>query len=320
MIKSLLIIDDKQEFIDSFQIIAQRKGYQLAFGNTLDNLKEKMPILHREITSVILDIKALLTKEQPIERPDFILSAIVWLSECYPSVPKVILTGDKDAFGFKEFCSNIPIFRKDTEGIERLFEKIDEFQANHENRIRTDNEREILELIAEGESDCLEFKSSFQFCMNANIEKKVLRYEVLKTLVAFSNSNGGSLLIGVKDDGNIIGLEETDYTLLKEGNKKDSYKLLLDGIISENIGASYHREFKLKFYETEGKTICQLKVDNRCKDPIFLKEYKYEDRNQQVKTLNNVFFIRGQARTERLNTEEKKNDYIQRVWGNPVHL
>lgn len=118
------------------------------------------------------------------------------------------------------------------------------------------------------------------------------------------------MLIGVEDDGNIIGLEETDFTLLKGDNKRDSYKLLFDPVISENIGASYHREFKLKFYEINEKTICQLKVDSRCEEPVLLKTYKYEGKNKQVKTLQNAFFLRRQASTELLNAEEKINEYI----------
>jgi ATP-dependent DNA helicase RecG len=53
--------------------------------------------------------------------------------------------------------------------------------------------REIDKLIHEGESEKLEFKSSFD-------------REAIETLVAFANSSGGFMLVGVQDDGVICGV------------------------------------------------------------------------------------------------------------------
>ena len=41
---------------------------------------------------------------------------------------------------------------------------------------------------------------------------------ILKTISAFSNAEGGKLLIGVTDEGEILGLE-SDYNTFKEANK-----------------------------------------------------------------------------------------------------
>ena len=57
-------------------------------------------------------------------------------------------------------------------------------------------------LISQGESETLEFKTSFSKA-------------VIETLVAFSNSRGGQVLIGVDDKGNIKGLSITDETVQK---------------------------------------------------------------------------------------------------------
>ena len=53
--------------------------------------------------------------------------------------------------------------------------------------------REIDKLIHEGESEKLEFKSSFD-------------REAIETLVAFANSSGGTMLVGVQDNGVICGV------------------------------------------------------------------------------------------------------------------
>jgi len=53
--------------------------------------------------------------------------------------------------------------------------------------------------IQEGEGVTLDFKKTI-----SNLEK------IAKTLVAFSNNQGGTLLIGVADDGNITGVKSED--------------------------------------------------------------------------------------------------------------
>ena len=60
-----------------------------------------------------------------------------------------------------------------------------------------------------------------------------LEQAVLKTIAAFSNAEGGTLLIGVNDEGEVIGLDY-DYTSLK-GNR-DEFELHLRNLINQNFG------------------------------------------------------------------------------------
>ncbi len=48
--------------------------------------------------------------------------------------------------------------------------------------------------------------------------KAILVDDVKKEIVAFANSNGGRLLIGIRDDGSIIGVENPDETALQISN------------------------------------------------------------------------------------------------------
>lgn len=66
---------------------------------------------------------------------------------------------------------------------------------------------QIEKLIEQGESTNLEFKTS-----TAKL------HSVFETICAFLNANGGTVLIGVKNDGQIIGQDVTDNTRLEIAN------------------------------------------------------------------------------------------------------
>ena len=62
-------------------------------------------------------------------------------------------------------------------------------------------------LIRQGEGPLLEFKSSFRWDLEQDRVNRTLETVVLKTLAGYlNNSLGGTLLIGVTDSGEIIGL------------------------------------------------------------------------------------------------------------------
>lgn len=49
--------------------------------------------------------------------------------------------------------------------------------------------------------------------------------EIKKTVIAFANTRGGEVLIGVEDDGTVLGVADVDGTMLKATNAlRDSIK------------------------------------------------------------------------------------------------
>lgn len=62
------------------------------------------------------------------------------------------------------------------------------------------------QILQQGESERVEFKSSFQS-------------EVIETLVAFANTRGGTVYVGVDDEGQVIGVELGKETLQKWMNE-----------------------------------------------------------------------------------------------------
>jgi hypothetical protein len=116
----------------------------------------------------------------------------------------------------------------------------------------------VRALIRDGESKRIEFKETLSLNRvlyektqkgtapsDINIDNKNIKKEietaVLKTIVAFLNSNGGSLVVGVNDNGDITGLEnEFDVFYKKSENPKDDFLLHLKNIQKERIGEKYY--------------------------------------------------------------------------------
>src|SRR2546426_5483834 len=72
--------------------------------------------------------------------------------------------------------------------------------------------RQAEELIKLGESKTLEFKSSLRWHFKENRKDDgMVTHSVLKTIAAFLNTEGGDLLIGVKDDRSIVGIEHDQF-------------------------------------------------------------------------------------------------------------
>lgn len=311
MSKFLLLIDDKEDFMEDFKTVAQRYGYHVAWGKSFEDLKVKMPQLHLQITAVILDVKCLMTNDQEIEKEDFIGAAINYLSKEYSNVPRMILTGDEKALdGLKMFFNSEieDIYRKEPEQLDKLFQRIDEHNIELPRRILNHDEAELLQLMKNGESKHLEFKSSLQFCTVNKIINKDLRFEVLKNLAAFANTDGGILLIGVDDEHNILGLETNDYTTLKKENKQDEFRLLIDGLVESSFGNGFHNVLSdLKFYIYKGKTVCKITITGKHSTPTLILK-KSVDIGKY-----GAFFVRGQASTRELKDVEKDN-YIFVHW------
>lgn len=71
------------------------------------------------------------------------------------------------------------------------------------------NSDRIEHLIAQGESKVVEFKQTFSLDIKTRIKKEIyMETACLKTICGFLNTSGGTLLIGVADDGTITGLSE----------------------------------------------------------------------------------------------------------------
>jgi len=117
----------------------------------------------------------------------------------------------------------------------------------------------LEELIRSGESRLLEFKSSMRWNIKESKVDKKMEEIVLKTISAFNNADGGTLLIGVSDDGEILGLD-SDYSSLKNGNK-DTFEIHLRNLINSAFGKNFAAtQISIGFPVVEEKEICEIKI------------------------------------------------------------
>lgn len=159
----------------------------------------------------------------------------------------------------------------------------------------------LKQQIAEGESQYREFKSSLQWDVLQQKQNPDLRHNVLKSLAAFLNAEGGTLIIGVEDDGNILGLEK-DLELV--GNSRDKFEQLLANLISEHLGSQYAPFWNGHFEEVDGKTVYVFEI-RPASEPIYLQDLKGSKKKQ--------FYVRVQTTTRDLDPQETVK-YIQNHW------
>jgi len=122
----------------------------------------------------------------------------------------------------------------------------------------------IIDLLNKGEGKNIEFKSTLRTNLHTKQVDKKMEHSVLKTIAAFMNTDGGTLLIGVEDDGKILGIENDNY------KNKDNYHRHFTNLIREYAGEEHLPYIKSDIIPFEDKNI--LKVDCRpSKKGVFLR-------------------------------------------------
>jgi predicted HTH transcriptional regulator len=95
--------------------------------------------------------------------------------------------------------------------------------------------------------------------LKTNQVNKKLEEVVLKTIAAFSNGEGGTLLIGVTDEGEIEGLHY-DYATLNDGDK-DKFEIHLRNLLNKEYGVEFStNNLKISFPEVNDKELCLVEI------------------------------------------------------------
>lgn len=131
-------------------------------------------------------------------------------------------------------------------------------------------EPELREAVAAGESERLEFKSTLRWNLKTNKPDRAIETAWLKTVVAFLNSEGGTLLVGVDDDGSAVGAARDGF------RNEDKYLLHVNNLIHKHVGLEFARYLSFDLRPFDGEKILVLDV-LPAPEPAFLRREDEED-------------------------------------------
>jgi len=156
--------------------------------------------------------------------------------------------------------------------------------------------RDIEKLIHAGENERVEFKSSIRYDYYRKTTNRELELVIAKTIVGFMNAKGGKLILGVDDDGIILGLEK-DFKTLKHKNR-DGYEREIFRIISTQLGHEACFSNHISFYVLEEKDVCVIHIEPSNK-PVYVNDGE-----------NTTFYVRTGNATYPLTVKDTV-DYLK---------
>jgi predicted HTH transcriptional regulator len=167
-------------------------------------------------------------------------------------------------------------------------------------------EPEILHLLQQCESNTVEFKSTARWNLRDSKKDRTMEEVILKTVAAFLNTQGGTLLIGVADDSSIVGLE-LDYQTFKKRDR-DGFELWLMGdLLLKEFGKSIAPYLAVTFHKVDDQDICKIVIEGAI-EPI------YVDIRDKSGQLCETFFIRTGNSTNKLEKTSEVTKYIKGRW------
>lgn len=185
---------------------------------------------------------------------------------------------------------------------------VEEYRPDIYKRARVARQRTcpVADLIRpDGESRFLEYKSTLRWDVKLGQKSQVVEDAVVKTIAGFVNSKyGGTLLVGVSDDGSIHGLEDDYATFSKRGERGDRdlwgqhLKNLLD-----RLGAAAASLVDWEFFTLDGRDVCRISVDPSA-HPVY-----------ETKAGERVFWWRTPVGTDPVTDPVDLDHLIARRWG-----
>ncbi|MBP7867939.1 MAG: ATP-binding protein [Acidobacteria bacterium] len=150
-----------------------------------------------------------------------------------------------------------------------------------------DGGADLAALVRGGESEHLEFKSTLRFNLHAGKNDPAIEHAALKSVAAFLNTDGGDLLLGVDDDGTVLGLEADRFL------NDDHLARHFWNLVKTALGQDLAPFVRTRFEETGGRKVFRVTC-RRGPRPVFLVQKGAPDE----------FYIRIGPSSEKLGIQE----------------
>jgi ActR/RegA family two-component response regulator len=286
--KRILVVDDVEPWLETIELILADR-YELALASDPDAAVSKAR--SAPFALAILD--------QRIAPGVSGLDLLDRLRAVQPELCAIILTGYAEPDDIVKSMRKRGVLDYLSKGRADLSR---ELPARVEEALLHDpSEAYLRARLAEGESAVLEFKAAARWDLRLGRPSKELEGVIVKTVAAFLNSeNGGELLIGVNDEGKVVGLQ-ADYETLKKPNR-DGFENHLTSLLLGAYGKDLSPLFRFHFHGIEGKDVCRIAVKPSPK-PVFVSDGSGGD----------DLYIRTGNSTRKLSTQEAI-EYCKMRW------
>lgn len=293
----LLAYQDPKDFIDNGKVILDNSYLKVANSKNYHHFFPKAYLRKEKIDNANSLMNITFVSDHLNKRKIGANPPSVYIKEFSAQNEKISQTLashfiDLNGFGIESNDYNVFLKKRADRIYKELKDRLDIVRPETPNP-------EIRELISNGETEFVEFKSTLRFDLHKGEVNKKLEHVIAKTVGAFLNSDGGCLIIGVDDNQNILGLE-ADIQMLPKKNI-DGFELHLIEIIKKYIGAELSSHIKITFPVIEGIQICVIKISKSGR-PVFIE---FEGKEE--------FFIRVGCSSQPLS-REKQSQYEKTRW------
>lgn len=279
--EKILVVDDLPDVRATVSGLLSDAGYEVQSASSKN---EALHILKTEHFGVaILDIRLDETDE---DNKDGLL-LMHEIKNRHPKIATVILTGYADVKMVRE------ALQPDQSGNSLAFgflektelDQLCEYVGRAITHMAENGTLSIKDMIAQGENERVEFKSSICWDYNTRTADKSIKPVIAKTIVGFLNSQGGTLLIGISDNGIVSGIEKDIETLSKKN--QDGFLLELTNIVGLHIGVEHLAQIHPHFETIQNKLICVVSID-KSPGPVFLKN---DDNKLWIRAGNSIRYL-----------------------------
>ncbi|MCX6344587.1 MAG: sigma 54-interacting transcriptional regulator [Armatimonadetes bacterium] len=138
---------------------------------------------------------------------------------------------------------------------------------------------EVSALAANGENHTVEFKETLEWDIRLGKQNKDVLDSALKELCAFLNADGGTLLIGISDDGLMKGLA-LDFKLCGKSQNKDGLERKLRDLIDSRFTPVPFGKVEIDFVLFPDGEVCQITIRQSSQVVHFDKQVYVRDGNR----------------------------------------
>lgn len=150
-------------------------------------------------------------------------------------------------------------------------------------------ESQIERAFEYGENSFIEFKPSLLYNFKTQLASIGVKSIIAKVICSFLNSNGGKLLIGLNDRGEIQGLEH-DFSLSNKDNDFDFFRLEFENLLYQFFDKNVYNYIRADFNSDYDKTFFEISI-KPSDMPFFLINKKENRKEFYIRTITSSILI-----------------------------